>query len=145
YDSEFGRTQGITEPHEFGYFWTDLLNGHGLEQPSSIEKAEIDWERFRLVINNIAHAFGRPVLFKSVMLAWYIEKVAQVLNRACLVHIRRDPTENALAILRYRKTLRGSEDEWVSLKPYACRDLEGEAAEVQVAAQIHHIQETITR
>ena len=71
FESSFGRTSGIGEPHEFGYFWNDHLRYPDLsERPAGHEKT-IDWAYLRRVIVNMAYESGGPMMFKPMLLIWH--------------------------------------------------------------------------
>jgi len=143
FESTFGRTPAITEPHEFGYFWNHHLRYPDLcEQPPGHEES-IDWERLRKVLLNLAHANGGPMAFKPMLLTWHLERMVEHMPRTCYVWIRRDLAETALSLLRMRRSLRGSEAAWTSLRPHGPRWLEGEPPWRQVAAQAVALERTI--
>jgi LPS sulfotransferase NodH len=138
YQSEFGRTQGIHEPHEFGYFWSELLDYQEMrEQP---EKPPIDWNRVRLVLTNMTHAAQRPIVFKSFLLAWHIAEIQAVLPKTCWIHIRRDPIQNAISLLHLRRDFLGSVDKWASLKPKEYEWLSRKPYWEQVVGQIYFLE-----
>jgi hypothetical protein len=144
YCSDFGRTVGIQEPHEFGYFWSSVLGYEEmLQQPESFEQS-INWPRLRLILINMTHAFGRPVVFKSFFLGWHIAKMQEVLPKTCFVRIRRDPTQTAISILKQRQKYLGSVGKWVGLKPAEYRWLKDEPYWRQVAGQVYYLEKSMT-
>lgn len=143
FDSAFGRTQGVAEPHEFGYFWNHHLAYPDLSERGPEHEANIDWDGLRRVILNMAAARGAPMMFKPMLLVWHLEAMVRAMPRTCYVWIRRDPRDTAMSLLRMRKALRGTVDEWASLRPRA--DLDGATPEVQVATQVLLLERTIER
>lgn len=139
YKSNFGRTNGIAEPHEFGYFWSHLL-GYREMQEGSIIDSSIDWSRFQLVLNNMAHAFEHPIVFKSFLSGWHMEKIQEALPKTCWVRIRRNRMQTALSILEMRKKMLGSEHNWASLKPKEYKWLKTEPYWRQIAGQVVFIE-----
>ncbi|MGH3050076.1 MAG: sulfotransferase, partial [Gaiellaceae bacterium] len=136
FESGFGRTRGIAEPHEFGYFW----NGH-LRYPDLCERPEghegtIDWAGLRRVLVNMAHASGRPFVLKPMLLMWHLERMLAEMPRTCFVWIRRDAKQTALSLLSMRHALFGTLDRWASLRPGGPDWLDGEPPWRQVAAQV---------
>ena len=95
----------------------------------------VDWEQFRRVITNMTDVVEGPIVFKSMVFGFYLEQARNVLPRTCVVHIRRDPVENAMSILRMRRRYSGSIEHWTSLKPREYCWLEHEAPVVQAAGQ----------
>jgi hypothetical protein len=143
--SEFGRTSGIEEPHEFGYFWTRLLGYEELAQPEDSQSAAIDWNRVRVVLTNMVEAYGMPIVFKSFMLGWHIQEVQQVLPKTCFVRVRRDSVQNALSVLNTRRGYAADTDTWVGLKPREHAWLENESTWRQVAGQVVFTDAAVTR
>ena len=143
FDSAFGRTSGIAEPHEFGYFWNHHLAYPDLaERPAGHEQA-IDFTRLARVIVNMAEAIDRPVAFKPMLLIWHLEAMVRAMPRTCYVWIRREPRVTALSLLKMRRSLRGTESEWASLQPAAVA--EDAPPWRQVAEQVVLLEECIER
>lgn len=145
YQSQFGRTRGIHEPHEFGYFWTSLLNYPVPEQKTPPEEDSINWERFRRVMINMSHAFGKPAVYKSFYLGWHIARAQQELSSTCFVHVTRDPVENVLSILKLRREFLGSVEKWASLRPAQYEELRALPYHEQAAGQVYHLRAEHTR
>ena len=134
FESEFGRTQGPAEPHEFGYFWSRLLGYEEMREP---ESDEVDWQRVRLVLTNLCAAFERPVLFKSYMLGYYLNAVRKALPKTCFVYVVRDPFENAASILGARREYTATLTDWIGVKPKEYEWLRERDVHTQVAGQVH--------
>lgn len=140
FESDFGRTQGLTEPHEFGYFWSSLLGYEEMLEPVQDSDRKIDWLRLRYILVNMCHAFAKPVLFKNFVIAFYMPEMLKILPKTCFVRVRRDPLENALSLLAMREGFLGSKEKWVSIKPQAYEQLKDEPYWVQVAGQVYHLE-----
>lgn len=144
FDSDFGRTSGLYEPHEFGYFWFSMLGyEEALQKPPEHEQS-IDWVRLRRVLTNMTKACDKPMMFKSFLLGWHISKMQEILPKTCFIRIRRDPLQNAASLLKLRKGLLGSVEEWASLKPAEYSWLKDEPYWKQVAGQIYYIEKSMT-
>jgi LPS sulfotransferase NodH len=141
FDSNFGRTRGIQEPHEFGYFWNHHRRYPDLSERAPGHEDAIDWPGLRRVIVNMAHADGGPIAFKPMLLVWHLETMLRHMPRTCYVWIRREQRDTALSLLKMRQSVRGTYDGWASLRPRA--DLDGEPPWRQVAAQVVLLERTI--
>ena len=88
YASDFGRTASLTEPHEFTYFWSRLLDlPYGLDGLAQPEPGhQVDWDRARRVLTNMCAAVDGPLAFKSFHVIWQLEAFC----RAAAAH-RRGP------------------------------------------------------
>lgn len=142
FSSAYGRTAGVSEPHEFGYFWNDHLRYPDLAEREPEHADSIDWERLRRTIANMAAATGAPMTFKPMILVWHLERLADAMPASRFVWITRPPRETALSLLGMRRSLRGSIDQWASLRPRGRFD--GAAPEWQVAAQVLLLEEAIS-
>ncbi len=136
YQSDYGRTAAIHEPHEFGYFWSTMLGYRVMGAPSESERAAVDWIRLRRVLVQMTHAYGVPVVFKPLMLMWHVAELIENLPRSCVLWIRRDPVDNALSLLEARKKYSGDVNAWLSLRPDEYAWLKDEPVERQVAGQV---------
>ncbi len=145
FESNFGRTAGITEPHEFGYFWNDHLRYPDLSERPAGHEDTIAWSYLRRVLVNMSHQYGGPFMFKPMLLIWHLEKMVETMPRTCYVWIRRDPVQNALSLLQMRKSLFGTLDEWASLRPREPTALSHEPPWRQVVAQVILLERTIDR
>ncbi len=141
FGSDFGRTRGIAEPHEFGYFWNHHLAYPDLRERGADHERAIDWAGLRRVIVNMAEVRRAPMVFKPMLLIWHLEAMVRAMPRTCYVWIRREPRDTALSILRMRQAVRGTIDGWVSLRPAA--DLDGASPWLQVATQVLLLERTI--
>jgi hypothetical protein len=143
FESTFGRTPRVGEPHEFGYFWNHHLRYPDLcEQPPGHDRS-IDWPHLRKVLLNMAHVNGGPMAFKPMLLTWHLETMLEHMPRTCYVWIRRDLPDTALSLLQMRRSLRGSEAAWTSLRPHGPDWLAGEPPWRQVAGQVVALERVI--
>jgi hypothetical protein len=143
FDSSFGRTAGVSEPHEFGYFWNYHLGYPDLAERDSGHEATIDWGRLARVIVNMSACIDKPISFKPMLLIWHLEALARTMPRTCYVWIRRERRDTALSLLKMRRSLRGTEHEWASLRPAAVSD--DDPPWRQVAAQVVLLERRIAR
>lgn len=142
-ESTFGRTHGIAEPHEFGYFWSHHLAYREMRAPGVGDRPAIDWDNLRRVLINISAAFGKPVIFKNFMVVWHMKSMSAALPKTCYVRLRRDPLDNALSLLRMREEFLGDKSSWASLKPAEFAELRERPYWEQVAGQVHFLNRAI--
>jgi hypothetical protein len=136
FSSTFGRTSHISEPHEFGYFWSEHLRYREmLEQPSSHENV-IDWGELRNWLCNMCHLAERSFVFKTMLTVWHIESIIREIPNSYFLWVRRDPVDTALSLLKMREQMLGSKEKWVSLKPREYSWLKSKPYWYQVAGQV---------
>ena len=132
--SEFGRTTGIHEPHEFGYFWSEALGYGELTEESA--PMSIDWDDLRSTLLQMAQTAGKPMAFKAMLTNWHVDHITQAIPEARFVWIRRDPFQTAVSLIESRSSFLGSSREWFSLKPLGYQGLQSRSVEEQVAFQV---------
>jgi hypothetical protein len=145
FESDYGRTTALTEPHEFSYFWSRLLGTPfglaSLVQPEDPES--VDWPFVRLVLLNMCDAVGRPLVFKSFWTIWYLEALCRTLPKTVVVVVHRDPLAVARSLVKMREQLYGSRDVWASMKPREYSWLKDTDYATQIAGQIRYVNRAI--
>jgi hypothetical protein len=137
--SKHGTPEGITGPHEFGYFWRhwlrlDLASTHHL---SAGEESALDTQGLRRALEGeILSSFRRPVTFRNAICGLNASLLSRLHPASLFVWIRRDPIECARSILRCRMERFGTYDAWWSLKPSTWPFGGEQDPAVQVACQV---------
>jgi hypothetical protein len=148
FQSDYGRTGSLTEPHEFTYFFSELFNlptgVDGLAEPSLSHA--VDWPRVRRILTNLCAAAHGPLVFKSFHVVWQLAALCAELPRTVVVCVERDELEVALSLLRMRETLYGSREAWASIKPKEWENLQAsEDWAGQIAGQIGYTTRALER
>lgn len=144
YESDYGRTADIREPHEFGYFWSEILGRRSMDEPTPEMIESVDWSNFSRVLSNMQSVAQRPIIFKAFMLAYYAERVCAVLDKSLFIYVRRDFVENCASVYRGRQEYVGSESSWYSVRPLKCNGVDGIPPLQQVVMQVHYINEALS-
>lgn len=136
FSSDFGRTNSISEPHEFGYFWNHHLKYEGLQQQSKKHETKIDWGNLVHLLNNMTHAFEKPIVFKSFLMGFHASRFHQEMPKSKFIYVKRNLADNVMSILKLRKQLNGDIDTWGSIKPIQYEELKSLSVIEQVVGQI---------
>ncbi|MEM0519046.1 sulfotransferase [Aequorivita flava] len=136
FQSDFGRTTGIDEPHEFGYFWNYHLNYDGLEQKIQNHEKNINWKQLSSLLKNMTYSYERPIVFKSFLAGFHAEQLYRQLNKTCFIYIKRNLVDNVLSILKLREKLNGDKTIWGSIKPRQYEQLKSLSVYEQIVGQI---------
>ncbi|HTL98117.1 MAG TPA: sulfotransferase [Holophagaceae bacterium] len=135
FNSDFGRTAGLHEPHEFGYFWTERLRYAELAPPAPGHSESIDWDSLAKVLRAMAADFGAPVMFKNFLAMWHLQDFADRMPESRFLFVRRDLADAACSLLRMRERFMGDRAAWVSMKPREYGALASATPVEQVAGQ----------
>jgi hypothetical protein len=120
FSSIHGTTEGMANPHEFGYFWRHWLrlDQSSCHNPPDSDKALINKEGLKKALENeILSAFGTPVIFKNVICGFYASILSQLHAKSFFIYIERDIKTVIRSVLKTRKERYGSYETWWSVKP----------------------------
>jgi len=137
FNSDYGRTTNLADPHEFGYFWFYHLRLKENKAPDPETYYSVDWEKILTLIKNMAAANESAMMFKSLQMGWYANECGKHFKKAYFILIERDPIDNAISLLRMREKKIGSKDSWASMKPRIYEKLKEFDVHTQVAGQVY--------
>ena len=141
FQSRYATTAHVTDLHAFGYFWRHWFRKEKLTDfvRAGQDIDDIDWDGLRRTLLNIQHEFGKPVLFKNLFGAYYIEQFLQLLEKVVFIYIERDPVDSAISILNARKNYYTDPNLWWSTVPLEYEQLKDLSAAAQVAGQVYFL------
>ncbi|MCP4971595.1 MAG: hypothetical protein GY932_13505 [Arcobacter sp.] len=134
--STFGRTEVITEPHEFGRFWLNILGYKDMLQQTYNKNHKINWKDLSEIIYQLNLMFGTPILFKSFLFGFHAKKTIEKMPKTIFIHISRNLFQNAYSILKLRTKMYGSIEKWSSIKPHQYRFIKNKNPYYQVIGQV---------
>lgn len=136
FSSEYGVTPLLTDPHEFGYFWSSWLGSR--DQVKNTE--QVDWGQLCSTLCLLAGEFAFPVAFKNLLLNHHVEGLAASLPSSLFIRIKRHPLDNAISILRAREAYYGDRNCWWSLRTGWHKGIEDRCWTEQIASQLATLQ-----
>lgn len=145
FESFYGRTSDISEPHEFSWFWHGLLEVDDVTNYDPQAASErIDWERVRSKLINLNSVLGGGLVHKPLELVGYhLSHFSRILKKAIFVFIERDPLDMAYSIAEARQ--RNNEDMqswWGSYPPAGIyNQIKGDPWDLQIVKQIRYFKQ----
>jgi len=140
FSSDYGQTELISDPHEFGGFWRESLNYENMEQKVN---ADINWEKLTKTLDGIYSVFNKPMVYKVFQLYWHLAEFHSLRPSTKWILIERDLKSNAKSLLKLREKKSGSRDNWVSAKPQFSNRFDKCSNEIQVVSQVFGINQWI--
>jgi len=143
FHSDYARTNGLNEIHEFGYFWRYWLNKHTFDDITFAKEkeAEIDWTGVRKVLSSLQNETNRPFVFKNIYGSYHMRKFVDILQKVIFIYIERDELDTAVSILNARKKYNTDLNTWWSYQPLEYNQLKNKDYWAQIAGQIYYLQE----
>jgi len=138
YTSEFGQTKGWGAPSECGDYWYRFFR----RRPQFVPLKDVNKKtifRLRGVIRLLGNGFKRPILFKNMNCALRLEPIIKALPEAVFLVTHRNELDNAQSLLKVRKNIHGTYDQWWSMEPPSVEELKKLPCYQQVVLQIRHI------
>lgn len=142
--STFGKTRGALQPHEFFYFWRQHIPVEQAARLTDAEVGSVDVDGFRAGWAHLEAALAAPVACKGILLQYNIEHVAEWLPTAVFLHVNRGKDANMRSLLRARRSVLGTVEEWFSARPPGYEEVLGLSPEEQVRFQVERTNEWVT-
>ena len=137
--SDLGRTNGLHQPHHFSRFWRRWFGWDENHQMKQVQdKSFLQGE-----VAALEQLYNKPMLFRSDYCGMQIPFLRKTFKKPRFIICARNMAYQAQSILRARKAMFGSYDEWFSLKPKEYNDLKELNPYQQVIGQIHYIMHQI--
>jgi hypothetical protein len=143
FESSLGKTQGILAPNEFWYFWRRFFPYQDIHYLNQEALANIDKATFISEIAAIEGAFGKAVAMKGMIVNCNLEYINSILDKAVFVYTKRKPFYNVQSLLSARRDYSGTIDDWYSFRPQEYPILKELDPYLQVAGQIHYLNQAI--
>lgn len=147
YQSEYARTSGAADIHEFGYFWRYWLKKETVADNARAKEREdrIDWTGLKKTLANMQREFARPMLFKNMFGAYHLKRLYQTLGKVLYVYIQRDPLDVAVSILDARRKHYSDPNNWWSNIPVEYDELKDLDYWEQIAGQTFYLNRFYSR
>ena len=136
YSSDYGKTFGPYEPHEFWYFWNRFFAFKTVQKLSKREIDNVDWETLLKELHALETVFDKPLLLKTMNLNWHILDLKSRIEDIHFIYIKRDILYNAQSLILARRKIYGNDKQWYSFKPPNYNSLKNLTAQEQVIEQV---------
>jgi len=140
--SDYGKTTGLGEPHEFSYFWNKLFDyrGEGAFDPVVLRR-QVDWDMVRSKIMNLNAAFARPTLYKAMAATFFIPEFDRMFPNGTFVVIDRgDLVDVGCSLANGRMRHHGTLSGWWSIYTDDYEELKKQPYWRQIARQVVYFQ-----
>lgn len=140
FTSNYGRTNGKDEPHEFSYYWKDRLRMDEFYDLRESQANLIDWSRLRTELGQMNAVTGKSYLFKTMEYSGlYFDEFLKLFPNSVFIFIEREDMEVASSIYRARRSLNIANDQWWGSVPIDIYDLNFSSVEERIAAQVNSL------
>jgi len=118
FESEFGITEGLWGPNEWGWFWKRILEiDPDTAQPRRGSDTEGNLKKLGQIIAALEHVYKAPVIFDNVDVFRMLGQIATKFENSLFVNISRDKLFVANSILNAKKKRFGTLEDWYGPKP----------------------------
>jgi hypothetical protein len=137
--SNFGITDGIFEPHEWGYFWRkwlDIQNRECFYNPKSM----INWKNLNAELDKIKGIFELPIIFDTGYVNTYFDEINKFIKSSKYIFIFRSPYAVCNSIFKAKIKQHKNINSYWSAKPKDFKSIEKINNPIeQVVAQVYEI------
>jgi len=143
WENDYGVTTEIDDPHEFGFFWNQIIDKNTTSKANILSADQKN--RLRTQISAMVSVFEKPFVFKNGIAGYNVELMADLFPNAFFLHITRDVVMNAQSILIGREKMFGDIKKWFSLIPEDVEEILAKAQDEyeEVLLQVAYINRDI--
>jgi len=117
FESDYGKTKGLFDPHDFAYYWHDHLQKKSHPYDFKNAKSTIDWGRLNSSLEEFTSAFGKSAILKGVNPSYHINEIASAYPKSYFIYIKRDFIDAAVSLYRGRNKNYGNVNHWYGQTP----------------------------
>lgn len=108
--SDYGKTAGLSDPHDFAYFWHHWLVINDWPYDADAASGQIDWDGLGYTLRRMSAEWGRPGLMKGVLPSFHMSRFHNAYRKVFFVELQRDLADVAYSLLRGRRENFGDEN-----------------------------------
>jgi len=141
YESNYASTDVMSDIHEFGYFWRQLLQKDTMQKIVNSKELEssLDWTYIEKVLLNIMKEFNSGWVAKNILAAYHAEKFTGIFDKIIFINIERDLLDNCISILQARRKYYKDLNLWWSYVPLEYDQLKDLNYMEQIAGQVYYL------
>ncbi len=117
FESDYGKTKGIFDPHDFAYFWHDHLKKESHPYDFKTAKSKINWENLGKSLSEFSAAFGKTCIMKGVNPSYHINEIAKAYKKSFFIYVKRDFIDSAVSLYKGRLKNYNDENRWYGQTP----------------------------
>lgn len=143
FESDYGKTKGLFDPHDFAYYWHDHLQKNSHPYDFKNAKSSIDWERLNTSLAEFTSTFGKSAILKGVNPSYHINEIAKAYPKSYFIYIKRDFIDAAVSLYRGRQKNYGDINHWYGQtpEPEVYNDLKERPYYEQIGGQFKYLTE----
>ena len=141
YKSSYGKPVDMHAPHEFSWFWQNLLNYKDITvyKPEEARKS-IDWLLVKSKLLDMNRVFEAPLIHKPLeLMAFHMEQFNDLFDKALFIYIERDSIDITYSLTKARLSYYNDLDEWWGSYPTEYNEISRAPWWEQVPAQVHYL------
>ena len=113
FQSNLGKTIALDEPHEFSWFWQNILGWSVKENGELIKNKKVNWDLLSSKILNLNRILEAPLVWKPLeLITDDIENISNIFKKSLFIFIDRDSGEIGNSILQIRNNQKNKNDFW---------------------------------
>lgn len=129
--SNYGMTENLSEPHEFGGFWRSRLQYENLFQKRG---HSVDWQQLLKALDQIGAAWQKTMFYKVFQLTWHLIEFDRLRPQTKWIWVKRNLSRNVTSLLRLAEK---RQEIWTSAVPLEAMERFANAPHwQQVTAQV---------
>lgn len=143
YDSYYGKTLEVTQPHEFSWFWHNLLNITDIEKYNIQEARKmINWVQVKNKIIAFNKIINQPLVHKPLeLMIYHASKFGFLFQKSIFIFLSRDLLSVACSLVNARLTYYNNINKWWGSYPLNYQEISNIKGYKQIALQVKNLAE----
>ncbi|MEM7161987.1 MAG: sulfotransferase [Bacteroidota bacterium] len=117
FQSDFGKTKNLFDPHDFAYFWHEHLLKDSHPYDFEAKRDYIHWEKLKKSMAVFSQTFDKPCLFKGVNPSYHMHLIAEHIPQAVFIYLERDLIDAGVSLARARMKNYDDLNHWYGQNP----------------------------
>lgn len=143
FDSFYGKDSNISSPHEFSYFWHDILK---LDENNLFKRdtqsCSIDWVKLKNKFININNVFEKTVVYKPLeLVGYFLNEFYSNFEKSFFIYIERNYKDVIFSLAKGRLDYYGDINKWFSSIPPNKEDIDSEPYFTQIPSQVFNLRD----
>ncbi len=141
YQSDYGKTGSLSDPHDFAYFWRKWFHMDSLDYDPDEARNSIDFKGLGDQLRKMSKEWGKTSVFKGVIPSYHLKNMLECYQKSLVIYVDRDYIDSAVSLLKGRIDNYNDPDHWYgqTVLPEQMNELRDLPWNEQIGGQFYYL------
>lgn len=105
FGSDYGKTAGISDPHDFAYFWHNHFLMETMPYDRIAARSKIEWDMLGRSLRRMSSEWGTVGMMKGVLPSFHMSSFHQSYRKVLFIELKRNLVDVGYSMLRARREI----------------------------------------